>query len=492
MTDPVAPIGSDDPRLLAFARLLAVIDRLRAEDGCPWDRKQTLGSMAPHILEESYEVVDALVHDRRAAVREELGDLLMNILLCARIAQDGGVFDCGDVANEITDKLVRRHPHVFDVAKVDSVEQVLQNWEAIKKQERVTATGSASALDGVPSALPALQRAFRLVDKAATVGFVWPDVAAARVKFDEEVGELWQALDSGDRVAIEDELGDVFFAAAALAQRAKVDPELAARRAAARFDARFRRLEQDLGKPVAETPLAELIEAWKRAKADLSAENATAAGEIAAEWTAVFRRQNNVRNRLARRVRDLPPDLVSRRPADSGEWSVREVLLHLIDVEGRVAHWVSGMAERAAREGVAPFPSSGLLEPAVRSITPPPGRLESPPFDSHPEWSTTAALLAALTEGRAGTTSAFIRIARFDPRRIVSDHPLLGPLDALQWGEFMAMHEARHLAQIERILTKLTNLAAGAAPRSRSPASRRPCRRGRCASRRSPIGSTAH
>lgn len=446
-----------DPRVLAFQRLLAVIDRLRAEDGCPWDRKQTFDSMAPHLLEECYEVVDALSASRRDGVREELGDLLMNVLLCARIAQDSGAFDLGGVASTIADKLVRRHPHVFGETKVDGVEGVLKNWEQIKKAEREGEGGSASALDGVPAALPALQRSARLVDKAATAGFVWQDVAAAREKLAEELGELDRALERpDDRESLGHELGDVLFAASALAHKVKIDPELAAREAASRFEARFRRLESDLGGSVAGKPLAELLAGWTRAKDALEREAVGAEADTPDAWFSVFRKLARARRRLTSRVRDLPPDRVRRKPTSSGgDWSVRDVLEHLLDVESKMGALFARMAAQAERGGTAAFPKDRELAPPSQPFAPPATRIEGPPPVPREDLASVADLLTALDQARLETLAAIRSITRFDPRPIVAPHPLLGPLDALQWGEFVAGHEARHLQQVERILAHL-------------------------------------
>lgn len=445
----------EDPRVVAFVRLLAVVDRLRAPDGCPWDRKQTLASMAPHLLEECYEVVDALSHDRKNGVREELGDLLMNVLLCARIAQDSGAFDFGDVSAAIADKLVRRHPHVFGETKVDGVQEVLKNWEQIKRAEREGEGATASALDGVPAALPALQRAARLVDKAATAGFVWQDAAAARAKLTEELAEMDAALEKvRDRRALSHEIGDVLFATAALAHKVKIDPELATREAAARFEKRFRRLETDLGRPLAGLSLETMLEAWSRAKLALDRETVGADAATPAEWFTVLRKLDRARHRCVERVRDLPPDLMCRLPAaDVGTWCVRDVLEHLLDVEEQVGGLFAKLAARAEEGGNAAFPDEGPLGPAARPIAPPAGKIEGPPPKSRPDLESIDSLIGALTEARSRTLVAIRSIARFDPRRILAPHPILGVLDVLQWGEFLAMHEARHAQQIDRILT---------------------------------------
>lgn len=282
---PVEPVPPTDPRLLAFARLLGVVDRLRAPDGCPWDRKQTVASMAPHLVEEAHEALEAVEAGRDADVIEESGDLLMVVLLIARIAEDEGRFDLGHAANAIADKLVRRHPHVFGEVVAESAEEVLANWEAIKKSERQEERKDDSALAGVPKALPALQRAHRVAGKAISAGFRWSDAGGALEKLVEEERELEEALAvpgveldarSGakplekaspeERAAIEHELGDVLIAAAFLGTYLDLDPEKLCREAVRRFERRFRTMESALGGAIAGRPLEVLVRAWEEAK----------------------------------------------------------------------------------------------------------------------------------------------------------------------------------------------------------------------------------
>jgi len=189
------PAKSDDPRVLAFARLLGVVDRLRGENGCPWDRKQTVATMAKYLVEESYEALEAVERKTDAEVAEECGDLLMVIALVARIAQEGGRFDMATVAQGVSDKLVRRHPHVFGETVAEDAETVLANWEAIKQEERRGKQEDSSALAGVPLALPALQRAARISSKAVSAGFKWPNAEGALAKVEEEQRELEYALE---------------------------------------------------------------------------------------------------------------------------------------------------------------------------------------------------------------------------------------------------------------------------------------------------------
>ena len=256
-----------DPRVLEFARLLAVVDRLRAEDGCPWDKKQTLASTAPHLIEEAHETQEAIETSTDAHIAEEAGDVLLNVLLMARIAQDEQRFDLGTVAHAISDKLVRRHPHVFADAVADDADTVLKNWEAIKKAERADKAEDSSALAGVPAGLPALQRCARISGKAITAGFKWADASGAHAKLHEEVRELDEALlTPNDRAAIEHELGDVLLAAAFLAKYLDLDPEALCRVALRRFESRFRAMEQTLPRPMATCTLDEMMAHWRRAK----------------------------------------------------------------------------------------------------------------------------------------------------------------------------------------------------------------------------------
>lgn len=271
------PAAADDPRLQALARLLGVVDRLRAPDGCPWDRKQTLASMAPHVLEEAHELSDAIEDGEQPAIAEEAGDVLMNVALVCRIAQDGGRFDLADVAGGVADKLVRRHPHVFGEVRAEDADQALASWEAAKRGERADSErADASALAGIPRGLPALQRAARVSAKAAAAGFRWASPAGALHQLGAELEELRVELDphlggDGGAQRLEgeparragEELGDVLFAAACLGTYLGLDPEAACRAASKRFERRFRALETGLDRPLAEVPLEQLLERWR-------------------------------------------------------------------------------------------------------------------------------------------------------------------------------------------------------------------------------------
>lgn len=277
---PMNATPTSDHRAIAFARLLSIVDRLRAPDGCPWDRKQTVESMAPHLVEEAHEVVDAVDGGDPAKIAEEAGDVMMVIALICRIAEEGDRFDLARSAHAVSDKLVHRHPHVFGEVKAETAEQVLANWEAIKKQEREAKQEDASALAGVPVSLPALQRAQRLCGKAVSAGFRWESVAGAVAKVREEQVELDQALRASgldrdarapatpvQRAAVEHELGDLILAAAFLAKYLDLDAEKLARDASRRFERRFRAMESSLAAPLERHSLTELMGAWERAKA---------------------------------------------------------------------------------------------------------------------------------------------------------------------------------------------------------------------------------
>lgn len=246
------------------ARLMAIVARLRAPDGCPWDREQTEVTMAPHLLEEAYEALEAIRTGDAASSCEELGDVLMNVLMVAQIASETGRFGAEDVARTIADKLVHRHPHVFGDVEAETSEQVLENWEQIKRTEK-GGTGQG-VLDGVPKALPALLRAGRIGEKAARVGFDWPDARGPREKLTEELVELDQALAAGEKRDIERELGDVLFSLCNVARHAGVNAEMALRACIDRFSARFAHIEQSLGNRLEEASLAEKEALWQTAK----------------------------------------------------------------------------------------------------------------------------------------------------------------------------------------------------------------------------------
>jgi MazG family protein len=253
----------------ALERLLAIMQRLRDPGGCPWDREQTLATLRPYVLEETYEVLEAIDAGDVAGHREELGDLLLQIVFQAHLRQEEGAFGFAEVADAISDKLVSRHPHVFGDAVVKDAEGVLKQWAALKREEKRKKGGGQSVLEGVPRDMPALARADRLTEKASRIGFDWPDAEGARAKVREEMGELDQAIAQGDPAHVEHELGDALFALANLARKLGVAPEEALRGTVGRFVARFHHVEAGLearGVPHGEATLAEMDGLWDEAK----------------------------------------------------------------------------------------------------------------------------------------------------------------------------------------------------------------------------------
>jgi len=253
----------------AIEHLLSIMERLRGPDGCPWDREQTLQSLRPYVLEETYEVLEAIDAGDVREHREELGDLLLQIVFQAQLRREDGAFDFADVAEAITGKLVSRHPHVFGEAEVKDAEGVLRQWAALKREEKRRKGGGRSVLEGVPREMPALARADRLTEKASRIGFDWPDASGARAKLDEELGELDRAISGGDRAEVEHELGDVLFALANLGRKLAIPPEEALRGAIGRFVSRFEHIERELerrGVPHGGATLAEMDAIWDEAK----------------------------------------------------------------------------------------------------------------------------------------------------------------------------------------------------------------------------------
>jgi MazG family protein len=247
-----------------FEGLVAIMNRLRDPGGCPWDREQDFQSLRTYLIEECFEVAEALDRADPAGLREELGDLLFQIVFLAKIAEERGSFSIRDVVHGISDKLIRRHPHVFGTAEAGSAAEVARNWERIKREER---SGARRLLDSIPRSLPALLGAQRLGDKAAQVGFDWPAPAAVLDKIEEEVRELRAALASGERGLTSDELGDVLFSLAMLARHAGLDAEAALAGSNRRFRARFGHVESELERRGLETADLDLLERlWQEAK----------------------------------------------------------------------------------------------------------------------------------------------------------------------------------------------------------------------------------
>jgi len=252
-------------------RLRAIMDRLRDPGGCPWDREQTLATLAPYLLEEAHEVAEAVAADEPAKLCEELGDLLLQIVFMTRIGSENGWFNFDDVCDGISEKMVRRHPHVFGDREVENSEEVVRNWEDIKRDERAD-DRTSSVLDGVPTALPALLKAYRMTEKAAAVGFDWRKPADVMIKMREEMDELEAELNGGDEGVSElvrAEMGDVFFVLANLARHLGVEPETALQRTNTAFKRRFESMEAQAhsrGENLRELSLEEQDALWEEAK----------------------------------------------------------------------------------------------------------------------------------------------------------------------------------------------------------------------------------
>ncbi len=252
----------------SFEAFQEIIAHLRAPDGCPWDREQTHQTLRKHLLEESYETLSAMDDNNPAKMREEFGDLLLQVVLNAQIGQEYGEFTMNEVLKGIYDKIIRRHPHVFGQVEVDGVGQVLSNWESIKKEERrKNGEGEKSLLDGVPAALPALSQAQEYQERAARVGFDWPEIDGVLEKIREEIEEVRQAANPDEFAA---ELGDLFFALVNLARWKDIDAEAALRATSLKFKKRFGFIEkraQEMGRAMKEMSLQELDDLWNAAKA---------------------------------------------------------------------------------------------------------------------------------------------------------------------------------------------------------------------------------
>jgi tetrapyrrole methylase family protein/MazG family protein len=253
----------------AFDELVRIMERLRAPGGCPWDREQTSLSIKPYVIEEAYEVAEAIEDNNTDELRAELGDLLLQIVFHSQMAREQGLFAVEDVICGISEKLIRRHPHVFAEVEVKDADEVLRNWARIKAEER-KAHDDRSALAGVPRAMPALLRAHRLGEKAGHVGFDWDTAVGVIEKVREELAELQAALELGDRGEVEAELGDVLFALTSLGRHLGLQAEDALQRASERFIRRFRYMEARLTErqqDVHATSSEEWNDLWEEAKA---------------------------------------------------------------------------------------------------------------------------------------------------------------------------------------------------------------------------------
>jgi tetrapyrrole methylase family protein/MazG family protein/ATP diphosphatase len=260
---------TDTPADHPIFRLLEIMAALRdRENGCAWDLEQTFATIAPYTIEEAYEVADAIERGDLPGLRDELGDLLLQVVFHARMAEEDGAFDFADVARAINDKMVRRHPHVFGGATIRTAAEQTAAWEVMKAEERAT-RGNGGLLDDVPVGLPALTRAVKLSRRAAGGGFVWPSAKEVLAKLHEEVAELEHEIESGDLGKAREELGDVLFVVANLARELDVEPEDALRATNAKFARRFRFIEEQLaagGKSPAQSDLAEMDGLWEAAK----------------------------------------------------------------------------------------------------------------------------------------------------------------------------------------------------------------------------------
>ena len=272
------PAARKESAGLWFERLIKLQACLRAPNGCPWDVEQTHLTLRTYLIEEAYEVLEALESGNDAKFAEELGDLLLQVVFHAQIATEQGRFTAADVAREIHQKMVRRHPHVFGEKRAKNATEVLKNWEQIKAEERRAESGKggsssvdsektpASLLDGIPHTLPAVMQGFQLTRRASRIGFDWDNVGGVVEKLQEELGELRNAQSSRQ---IEEELGDVLFAAVNLARFLKVDPEIALKRTNAKFSSRFREMERlahASGRALADVPRNEMESLWDQAK----------------------------------------------------------------------------------------------------------------------------------------------------------------------------------------------------------------------------------
>lgn len=250
-------------------KLVALMERLRGPGGCPWDREQTLGSLVPFIIEEAYEVVSAIDAKDPAEIKEELGDLLFQIIFCARITEEAGEFSLADIIDASYEKMVRRHPHVFGESKADTSEEVLKRWAEIKKDEKKEKKKEEGYLEGIPEVLPALLRAHKVSQKAARAGFDWKSVSEVMEKLTEETEEFRKAVEQRDAAGMEEELGDLLFTMVNVGRFLEVNPEDALRKTIGKFITRFHHIERTLaekGADLSSTPMEEMERLWQEAK----------------------------------------------------------------------------------------------------------------------------------------------------------------------------------------------------------------------------------
>ena len=263
-----------------FERLVDIMATLRGPNGCPWDKQQDFNSLKPMLVEEVYEVLEAVENGDFDGISEELGDLLLHVVFHAYLGKEAGQFDINTVIDKISEKLVRRHPHVFGTESASTADEVIKNWEAIKAQEKAEKLKNRtpeqrSLLEGIPSKLPAIHEAHQISSRAARVGFDWPDVDGIFDKLQEEVRELKEVISTGDderrRERLEDEIGDMLFVIVNIARYLKIDSESALKRANRKFKSRFQYMESELarqGKSLEQTSLEEMEALWQKAKSE--------------------------------------------------------------------------------------------------------------------------------------------------------------------------------------------------------------------------------
>jgi len=263
-----------------FEKLVEIMATLRGPNGCPWDKQQDFNSLKPMLVEEVYEVLEAVENQDFDGLSEELGDMLLHVLFHSQLGKEGGQFDINTVIEKISDKLVRRHPHVFGDESASTPEEVIKNWEAIKAQEKAEKLKNRtpeqrSLLEGIPSKLPAIHEAHQISSRAARVGFDWPDIDGIFEKLQEEVRELKEVISTAgnetQRERLEDEIGDMLFVIVNIARYLKIDSESALKRANRKFKTRFQHMESELakqGKTLEQTSLAEMEALWQKAKSE--------------------------------------------------------------------------------------------------------------------------------------------------------------------------------------------------------------------------------
>jgi len=248
-----------------FLRLVEIMATLRSENGCPWDRAQNHKSLRQHLLEEAYEVIETIDEEHYEKLPDELGDLLLQVIFHAQMASEEGLFNIETVLQSIINKLIRRHPHVFGEKVVETAEEQIILWE----QTKINNEGKKSAIDGVPKQLPALIRSYRVQNKAAAVGFDWEKIEPVWEKVSEELNELQNAITTGEKEKVEDELGDLLFTIVNLSRFLKINPEDALRKTINKFDRRFRKVEENFknrGQSLSKVSLEEMDEVWEKIK----------------------------------------------------------------------------------------------------------------------------------------------------------------------------------------------------------------------------------